>query len=170
MLRILLLLVLIPLIEINILSRVHHYWSQLWGPSNAWLLTFASLLFAAFVGGSVAKRKGLRLLQEAQEQLRQGTMPSQTMLEGLLTVAGGILLIIPGYVSDVFGILLLIPWTASWAAKSLQRWFAGKVQRGQFSMHVASSGGLHSLRPSSSQVGATVIVVEAIDQPQHLLD
>jgi UPF0716 protein FxsA len=128
--RLLLLLMILPLLELFVLIKVHQSVSQYWGSQNAWLFTLGMIFLAAVSGVSLAKNQGFRLLTQAQEQLRQGTPPSQTVLEGLLMLAGAAALIIPGYMTDVFGIILLIPWTRSLVVKGLKSWLGRQVQSG----------------------------------------
>ncbi|WP_018548951.1 FxsA family membrane protein [Streptomyces sp. LaPpAH-108] len=67
------------------------------------------LLVAGFVAGAVVvKRAGRRAFRNLDEALRRGTAPSSGGGNGLLMLAG-LLLMIPGVLSDVAGLLLLLP-------------------------------------------------------------
>jgi UPF0716 protein FxsA len=53
--------------------------------------------------------EGTRIIMKIQESLRAGIMPTEDLLNGLLVLAAGMFLIVPGFLSDVFGLLLLFP-------------------------------------------------------------
>ncbi|MFF5856727.1 FxsA family membrane protein [Streptomyces sp. NPDC012751] len=90
-----------------------------WLVLEIWLLTLVAgaaggptvflLLVAGVVGGSVViKRAGRRAFRSLNEAVRQGGSPARGGGNGLMML-GGLLLIIPGLVSDVAGLLLLLP-------------------------------------------------------------
>ncbi|MET8943831.1 FxsA family membrane protein [Streptomyces sp. NPDC004542] len=91
----------------------------LWLVLEIWLLSVVAgaasgfavllLLAAGFVAGSVViKRAGRRAFQNLGEALQRGGSPSKNSGNGLMML-GGLLLIIPGLISDAVGLLLLIP-------------------------------------------------------------
>jgi UPF0716 protein FxsA len=57
-----------------------------------------------------ARRRSGNALR-ARESLNRGELPAQTMLEGLMLALAGGLLILPGFVSDVVGLVMLLPFT-----------------------------------------------------------
>lgn len=128
--RLLLFFMIMPFLELFVLIKVHQSVSQYWGSQNAWLFTLGMIFLAAVAGVSLAKNQGFKLLTQAQEQLRQGIPPNQTALQGLLMLVGAVFLIIPGYITDVIGIFLLIPWTRSLVGKGLKSWLGRQVQSG----------------------------------------
>ena len=71
--------------------------------------TIALLIVLSFVGAWVCKREGLAVLRRLQQTLDAGRMPHKEVVDGFLILLGGALLLAPGFVSDVFGILLLLP-------------------------------------------------------------
>lgn len=135
--RLLFLFLIMPFLELFALIKVHQSLGQHWGSQNAWIFTLGMIFIAAVAGVSLAKSQGFRLLAQAQDQLRQGTLPSQTMLEGLLMLAGAAALIVPGYITDVLGLFLVIPWTRSLFVKALKSWLGRQVQSGTIVMHQA---------------------------------
>jgi len=161
--RFFLLLMILPVMELYVMVQVHQYGASLWGSSDAWLITLGSIVLAAIGGVSLAKRQGFQLLTQAQTQMKQGSMPSQTMLEGLLMLAGAAALIIPGYVTDLFGIILLIPWTRRMLIKSLGRWLGRQVQNSTIRVYHAGHYNQHgSLKQESGSV--EIIDVEPIQK------
>ena len=100
-----------------------------------WLLTVVAgaasgitvflLLLAGFVLGAVViKRAGRRAFQNLNQALQRGTAPSSGGGNGLLML-GGLLLMIPGLISDVIGLALLIPPVQ----KALSRYTERTVER-----------------------------------------
>jgi UPF0716 protein FxsA len=68
------------------------------------------LLVACSLGGAwLVKQQGLRAWRRAQSQLQAGELPAVEMVNGLLLLAAGALLFMPGFVTDGLGLLLLVP-------------------------------------------------------------
>ncbi|PYC76401.1 hypothetical protein C7C46_22440 [Streptomyces tateyamensis] len=84
-----------------------------------WFLVLLLLLLGVVVGGRLIKRAGLRALRAASASFEQGQMPPSGAAETntSLTVLAGLLLILPGFLSDLLGLTLLLPPTrAVWRA------------------------------------------------------
>lgn len=94
------LLLLFPIIELAVLIQVG---------SVIGVLPTLLLVIGTGVLGSVLLR--VATAWRAREKLARGEMPEQEMLEGLLIAVGGGLLLLPGFISDIFGVLCLIPFT-----------------------------------------------------------
>ena len=71
--------------------------------------TAALILVTGVLGGWLAKREGLSVLTQVRDGLRSGIPPAQTLVEGALIVAGGLLLITPGTITDIIGFAAIIP-------------------------------------------------------------
>ncbi len=104
----LLLFVAMPIIEIAVMLKV--------GDAIGWLPTLAIVILTAIVGTSMLRQQGLATLNTARQRLDAGEMPAQQMLEGMLLLLGGVLLLTPGFVTDTFGFLCLVPQTRQWFA------------------------------------------------------
>jgi len=75
---------------------------------GAWQ-TFGVLLLTGFVGAFLARREGKRVWALARIQLSQRQIPTQSILDGICILVGGLLLLTPGFFTDIIGILLVIP-------------------------------------------------------------
>ncbi|MBU3825140.1 MAG: FxsA family protein [Candidatus Oceanisphaera merdipullorum] len=75
---------------------------------GAWS-TIALILLSAIVGLSLVRVQGLTTLLEAQRKMQLGEPPAREMLSATLLALSGALLILPGFVSDMLGLLLLLP-------------------------------------------------------------
>jgi UPF0716 protein FxsA len=66
------------------------------------------LITLSALGPFLVKRVGLGVLARTQDRLQRGELPTTQLLDGVLVLAGGMLICIPGFISDVLGLLLLI--------------------------------------------------------------
>lgn len=95
------LLLFVPAIEIVVFIKV----GQMIG---AWKVI--ALVFLAAIAGAVLLRyQSIGVIRRLDRDLRQGRTPDASLFDGFLIVVGGVLLIIPGFVTDVIGLLLMIP-------------------------------------------------------------
>jgi UPF0716 protein FxsA len=79
-----------------------------------------ALLAVSLVGAWLVKREGLGTWRRAQAQLRGGEIPANEVVDGALIAGAGLLLIVPGFVTDVIGLLLLLP-PLRWPARKWMR-------------------------------------------------
>jgi UPF0716 protein FxsA len=97
------LLLLFPLIELALLIKVGSIIGVGW--------TLFLIIASAFIGAALLRVAGVATAWRARERLARGELPEQEMLEGLLIAVGGVVLMLPGFISDILGILCLIPFT-----------------------------------------------------------
>ncbi|MBB4818813.1 UPF0716 protein FxsA [Pseudomonas alcaligenes] len=97
------LLLLFPIIELAVLIQV--------GSVIGVLPTLLLVIGTGVLGSVLLRVAGVATAWRAREKLARGEMPEQEMLEGLLIAVGGGLLLLPGFISDIFGVLCLIPFT-----------------------------------------------------------
>lgn len=71
---------------------------------------WAALLLIAVsaLGPMLVRRVGLGVLGRAQDRLAQGETPGREMLDGVVVLAGGVLVTLPGFISDAIGLLLMV--------------------------------------------------------------
>ncbi|MBX3411309.1 MAG: FxsA family protein [Pirellulales bacterium] len=100
--RLLLLILLVPLVELYVLYKF-----TVW--TGNFPLTLAIVLGTGILGTMLARRQGWRAWTEIQRQLSAGQMPADALQEALLILLAGALLILPGLLSDLAGIALLVP-------------------------------------------------------------
>ena len=96
-----LLIIVIPAIEIYILIKI--------GSQIGAITTIFLILTTAFVGIYYAKYEGLNTLKSGFIQLSKNNSPTYEMLSGTAIAFGAILLIIPGFMTDIFGFILIFP-------------------------------------------------------------
>ena len=91
----------VPILEIAILIEVGG-WIGLWP-------TIGLIVLTAVVGTALLRQQGLAALARAQDNLDRGVLPVKEVFDGLCLMAGGALLLTPGFVTDAVGFALLLP-------------------------------------------------------------
>ncbi len=71
--------------------------------------TILLILLTGFLGAYLARSQGISILSRIQTELNHGILPTDQMLSGLLVLIGGILLLTPGFLTDLFGLSLIVP-------------------------------------------------------------
>ncbi len=88
------------------------------------------LLATAFLGAWLLKRQGLLAWQRIQIALAEGVMPGNEMVEAVLILVGGLFLLFPGFLTDLLGLLLLLPWPRVWFRELCKKWLKKKIDSG----------------------------------------
>lgn len=73
--------------------------------------TVAIILITGFVGVTMLRRQGFSLLTQVQNKMQQGSLPAMELLEGVALLMGGVMLLTPGFMTDVLGLVLIFPAT-----------------------------------------------------------
>ncbi len=89
--------------------------------------TIALALFTAALGGLLVRTQGFEVLFRIQSQVAGGEVPAVEMLEGALLLLVGFALLLPGFVTDAIGFLLLIP--------ALRRWLIVRWLKSRGNLH-----------------------------------
>jgi len=97
--------------------------------------TFALLLGTCLLGAYLIQTEGRKVWRQAQQQMQSGQPPGHALLEGLCVLAGGILLIVPGFISDVIGLTMLLPFTRPLYRLFMYRWLERLVRGGRFTIY-----------------------------------
>lgn len=114
-----LLFTVLPAAELIILLRL----GQAFGLTNALIL----IIGTGIIGAYIARIQGFRVLQRIQNELNQGIMPAEDMINGLLILCGGITLLTPGLITDILGFMLIIPLTRNIIKKLLKNTIQRKI-------------------------------------------
>lgn len=94
-------LVVLPLTELYVIIQV--------GNAIGYVPMLAALIACSLLGLYLVKRVGTGTWRRAQAQMRAGEIPAAEAVDGAMLLAAGILLLVPGFVTDAIGFLLLIP-------------------------------------------------------------
>ena len=91
----------LPLIEIGLFIVI--------GQAIGLVPTLLGVLISAAAGALLIRWQGLAVLRDMQAAVQRGQVPGRQIADAMLIGLGGVLLIVPGYFTDVIGLLLLIP-------------------------------------------------------------
>jgi UPF0716 protein FxsA len=117
----LVLLVALPIFEVWLLIRV--------GQQIGLLPTIIILVVEAALGGWLMRREGARAWSALNTAFQSGRMPSGELADAALILVGGVLLMLPGFATDVIGFLFLLPITRPYARRVLGFLVARRVNR-----------------------------------------
>ncbi len=144
--RLFLLFSIVPFIELFLLLTV--------GREIGIVPTIGMIILTAVIGAALAKREGLRVYTEWQRAISEMRVPEEGITSGLLVLVGGALLIAPGVLTDVVGILLMIAPIRRVVARFIEgrvRKHLDAVQRGEATPFTTSAGpGVFSFRVVSN--------------------
>ena len=116
LLKLFLAFTIIPVVEIYLLIQI--------GTIFGALTSIALVIVTGFLGAYLARIQGLQTLFRIQESLREGQMPSSELLDALLIGIAGLVLLTPGFLTDAFGFLLLIPNTRT----AIKQWLHRQIE------------------------------------------
>lgn len=125
--RIVLIFIAVPVLEIYTLLRAGEL-VGLWP-------TLGLILLTGIAGAWLARTQGLELLLQIQRELAAGRMPTEKLFDGALILAGGLVLLTPGFWTDLLGFLCLVPATRELLKKGLKRWAEKRLASGSVRIH-----------------------------------
>jgi UPF0716 protein FxsA len=88
----------------------------------------AFVVLTGIAGAALARWQGWRAVSRIREELRVGRLPADAMMDGLLILIAAILLITPGVLTDVVGVLLLLPPVRSVVKRGVRSWLRRHVE------------------------------------------
>jgi UPF0716 protein FxsA len=97
------------------------------GQAIGFLNAIAVLLLISIGGVLIVRHQGIGIYRRVRLQLREGIVPAAELVDGLLILIAGLLLIIPGFISDAVGLALLLPPVRGFVRSLLQRRFSVRV-------------------------------------------
>lgn len=137
-----------PLIELTLLIWL--------GQRTSVMTVMLFIVGSGLIGSTLLRWQGWRVWHSMQAQARSGENPQRNLLDGALIFAGAVLLIIPGVLSDIVGLSLMIPLVRSLLRNRLALWAKRRVQ------FEVQSGGTYTAQwsvnsgPGNSAEGSTI--------------
>jgi UPF0716 protein FxsA len=125
--------IVVPLVEIYVLIQV----GQVIGPWWTILLLILDSLFGTWL----IRREGGRAWLALRVALESGRMPARELADGALILVGGTLMLTPGFVTDAFGILLILPFTRPAARRMLTQLVSRRLLAGYATRPGTGPGG-----------------------------
>ena len=99
------------------------------GRAIGWLVAVVLLLGTSVLGARVLLTQGRLTIQRVSLALSERRAPGNKVIDGALGFLGGMLLLIPGFVTDLLGALLLFPLIQKLARRWMSRHYAGRMMR-----------------------------------------
>jgi UPF0716 protein FxsA len=115
LLKLFLAFTIIPFLEIYILIKI--------GAHLGAFNTVVIVILTGLLGAILARFQGFKTMLRVRESLNRGEMPAEELLDALLILLAGIVLLTPGLITDLAGLLILIPTTRLWFKRWLRKKF-----------------------------------------------
>lgn len=93
--------------------------------------TIALILITGVGGGYLAKKQGTKAWNEFRQKMTTMETPGNSLIDGVCIFFGGILLLIPGFITDLFGVILLFKGPRNLIRPFIIRWLAKKMKSGR---------------------------------------
>jgi UPF0716 protein FxsA len=90
--------------------------------------TVGLLILAGVLGSWLVRREGRRAWQALQNAVGSGRLPERELFDGAMVVAGGTLLVAPGFLSDLVGLVFILPFTRPMARRLIAWFFARRIR------------------------------------------
>ena len=119
----------VPFAEIYLLIKI--------GAQIGALNTILIVILTGLLGASLARLEGIKTMTKVRESLNRGELPAEEMLDAMLIFVAGVVLLTPGFITDLTGLALLVPqvrfWFKRWLRKKFDEWMErGGGNRGTF--------------------------------------
>lgn len=85
------------------------------------LATLAAIVLTAFAGIALVRWQGLGMIMDTRAMMARGEMPQKQFAEMMMIAVAGFLLMVPGFLTDIVGLLLLVPPVRTWIYGALSR-------------------------------------------------
>jgi len=109
---------LVPFIEIYLLIKI--------GAQVGAFNTILIVILTGLLGASLARLEGIKTMTKVRESLNRGELPAEEMLDAMLIFVAGVVLLTPGFITDLTGLALLVPqarfWFKRWLRKKFDEW------------------------------------------------
>lgn len=134
--KLLLFFTVLPLVELCLLTLLASY-------TSFWTAVLF-IVVTGILGTYLANTQGISTYRRIQQELAQGRMPTDSLIDGVLILLAGVLLISPGVLTDLVGIVLMLPPSRAVVRRQLIAWFERRFR-------------IQSLAPRSRQTGGDVV-------------
>ena len=111
-----LLFTVVPVVELALLIKI--------GQHIGVGYTLTIVILTGIAGAYLARSQGFRTLRRIQEDINEGLMPADKIFDGVMILCGGILLLTPGFVTDLIGFMALVPFTR----RLIKLWLKRKIK------------------------------------------
>lgn len=137
----------VPVVEVFVFIEV--------GRAIGWLLAVLLLLGSSVLGARLVRIQGRSAIERVSLAVSEHRAPGRAAIDGALGFLGAALLVVPGFVTDVLGALLLLPPTRRLTRRWMSRHYAGRAMS-----FVATAGRFTSREPGVRPVDVESTAVE----------
>jgi UPF0716 protein FxsA len=113
---------LVPFVEIYLLIKI--------GAQIGAFNTIVIVILTGLLGASLARVEGIKTMTKVRDSLNRGDLPAEEMLDAMLIFVAGVVLLTPGFLTDLTGLALLVPKARNWFKRWLRRKFDEWIERG----------------------------------------
>ncbi len=117
--KLLVLMILVPVMELYLLIEI--------GKHIGVMATVGIIILTGLIGACLVRSQGFIVLRKIRDDLHQNILPGDSLLQGIIILAGGIFLITPGFITDIAGFIFLIPVSRQIVKKYLLAWLKEKI-------------------------------------------
>ena len=121
---ILLAIILVPIAEIYLLIKI--------GSQIGALITILLIFATAIIGIYYAKYEGINILKSGFIQLSKNQAPTYEMISGAAIAFAALLLIVPGFITDIIGFFLIFPFSRKFVFTLFEKKFSRKQERNNY--------------------------------------
>lgn len=141
--KLILLFTLVPIVELYVLIQIGNEI----GAFNTVMLVFIT----GVVGAVLTKSEGRQIIGNIKGEMARGKMPGDELINGLCVLVGGAMLLTPGIFTDVFGFVLVIPFTRIFLIQFIKRKIKSMIMEGTVNVYYNSPGGFSSRKTSKGK-------------------
>jgi UPF0716 protein FxsA len=159
--RLFLLFTVVPLVELYLLIAI--------GRSLGPVPTIGLVLLTGALGAWFARLEGARVIRRWQEAMARQQLPKDGVIDGFLIFIGGVMLITPGILTDIVGLLMVMVPTRRVIAGVVRSWFERQIANGRVQVYAPGYNGQPGGPREVIEVEGEVIeVVPTSDIPGQL--
>ena len=141
-LRLLLLFIIVPALELAILIEI--------GKDIGFWPTMALIVFTGIIGSSLTRRQGTAVWNQFNSKLQTGALPGNELIDGLIVLCSGALLLTPGIITDFVGFLGLIPQSRALIRSQVRKYVSSSQIQGSFRFNTSPFENMNSSSESSA--------------------
>jgi UPF0716 protein FxsA len=127
------LFILVPIAELAVIIQIGSLIGVWW--------TIALLIADSILGSLLMRHQGRAAWRRFQASIAESRVPARETIDGALVIFGGALLLTPGFITDIFGLLFLLPPTRAVIRRLLVARFATRMTRGMTSGPIGRRSG-----------------------------
>ncbi|GBE37059.1 phage T7 F exclusion suppressor FxsA [bacterium BMS3Bbin07] len=117
--KLLVIFIVVPVVELSLLIKV--------GSIIGTLNTIIIVLLTAAIGAYMVKLEGLGVMYRIQKNLMEGIFPAEELIDGVMILIAGVLLLTPGFITDIIGFLMVFPGSRNVIKRLARRYFDRRI-------------------------------------------